>query len=84
MSEERIRELEDRIAELERMCVDHEKGGVKDRLLSLECDLDKFLIRSENIGKLLEMIRDTAQYVADKEGVALYTVADTTLRRMEA
>jgi|13_taG_2_1085334.scaffolds.fasta_scaffold02630_5 hypothetical protein len=84
MSEDKIKELEDRIAELERMCVDPEKGDVQDRLLSLECDLDKFLIRSENIGQLLGMIRDTAQYVADKEGVALYTVADTTLRRMEA
>ena len=84
MSGERIKELENRITELERICVDREKGDVKDRLLSLECDLDKFLIHSENIGQLLGMIRDTAQYVADKEGVALYTVADTTLRRKEA
>ena len=50
------------------------------KVLSLEQDLDVFLIQAENIGALYGMIRDVGEYIANKEGVSLGTVADFTIR----
>jgi len=69
MYNKRIEDLELKVKELET------------RIISIESDYEEIYRIGSNLGKLYDMIRDTGQYIADKEGVALLDIADYTIDR---
>ena len=69
MYNKRIEDLEIKVAELEK------------KIDGIVNDYEDIYRIGANLSKLYEMIRDTGQYIADKEGVALLDVADFTIDR---
>lgn len=69
MYNKRIEDLEIKVAELEK------------KIDTIVSDYEEIYRIGANLGKLYDMIRDTGQYIADKEGVALLDVADYTIDR---
>ena len=69
MYNKRIEDLELKVAELEKKI---------DMIIG---DNEEIYRIGANLSKLYAMIRDTGQYIADKEGVALLDVADFTIDR---
>ena len=69
MYNKRIEDLEIKVAELEKKI---------DEIIG---DNEEIYRIGANFSKLYDMIRDTGQYIADKEGVALLDVADFTIDR---
>ena len=69
MYNKRIEDLEIKVAELEK------------KIDGIVNDYEDIYRIGANLSKLYAMIRDTGQYIADKEGVALLDVADFTIDR---
>ena len=69
MYNKRIEDLELKVKELET------------KVDSIVSDYEEIYRIGANLGKLYDMIRDTGQYIADKEGVALLDIADYTIDR---
>ncbi len=69
MYNKRIEDLEIKVAELEK------------KIDTIVNDYEDIYRIGANLSKLYAMIRDTGQYIADKEGVALLDVADFTIDR---
>tara|TARA_R100001510_G_C7593214_1_gene162245 strand:+ start:148 stop:384 length:237 start_codon:yes stop_codon:yes gene_type:complete len=69
MYNKRIEDLELKVAELEK------------KIEEIIGDNEEIYRIGANLSKLYAMIRDTGQYIADKEGVALLDVADFTIDR---
>ncbi len=69
MYNKRIEDLEIKVAELEKNI---------DIIIG---DNEEIYRIGANLSKLYAMIRETGQYIADKEGVALMDVADFTIDR---
>ena len=69
MYNKRIEDLEIKVAELEK------------KIDGIVNDYEDIYCIGANLSKLYAMIRDTGQYIADKEGVALLDVADFTIDR---
>jgi|TARA_R100000149_G_C5855545_1_gene122936 uncharacterized coiled-coil protein SlyX len=69
MYNKRIEDLEIKVAELEK------------KIDAIVNDYEDIYRIGANLSKLYAMIRETGQYIADKEGVALMDVADFTIDR---
>jgi len=69
MYNKRIEDLEIKVAELEK------------KIDTIVNDYEDIYRIGANLSKLYAMIRETGQYIADKEGVALLDVADFTIDR---
>ena len=69
MYNKRIEDLEIKVAELEK------------QIDTIVNDYEDIYRIGANLSKLYAMIRETGQYIADKEGVALLDVADFTIDR---
>ena len=69
MYNKRIEDLEIKVAELEK------------KIDTIVNDYEDIYRIGANLSKLYAMIRETGQYIADKEGVALMDVADFTIDR---
>ena len=69
MYNKRIEDLELKVKELET------------KVDSIVSDYEEIYRIGANLSKLYDMIRDTGQYIADKEGVALLDIADYTIDR---
>ena len=69
MYNKRIEDLEIKVAELEK------------KIDGIVNDYEDIYRIGANLSKLYAMIRETGQYIADKEGVALLDVADFTIDR---
>ena len=69
MYNKRIEDLEIKVAELEK------------KIDAIVNDYEDIYRIGANLSKLYAMIRETGQYIADKEGVALLDVADFTIDR---
>ena len=64
-----IEDIEIKVAELEK------------KIDTIVNDYEDIYRIGANLSKLYAMIRETGQYIADKEGVALMDVADFTIDR---